>query len=623
MCGIAGVFDLRGTRPVEDAALRTMAQAMVHRGPDDEGFHREDGLGLAFRRLSIIDLVGGRQPMYNEDRSLVSVCNGEIFNYRELRGELLQKGHRLHTECDVEVLVHLYEEEGADFVRRLNGQFAFAIYDKNRQRLLLARDQAGIAPLFYSMAGGSLVFASAIKAILTHPLVPRAVDLTGLDQLLSLPAAIAPRTMFREISALPAGQILIADKSGVNTHTYWDLDYPRASDPPAEKPESYYLEQLDALLQRSIRYRLQADVPVGYYLSGGLDSSLIAGVVHHLAPDVPRHSFSIGFTQREIDERDFQRQMAAHVGSTHHEIVFGWEDIERRMRAMVWHAESPLKESYDTCSLALSELVRQSDFKVVLSGEGSDELFAGYAGYRFDRQRAELGVGSGDLLEALEQELNDKLWGDGDLYYETRLYELREVKTALYSPAVREASRAFDATESRPVDKAMLSGRHILHKRSYLDFKLRLGNHLLSDHGDRAGYASSVEVRYPFLDIDLIEFVKTVPPHLKFDGAVEKYLLKRLAPRYLPEPIIRREKFGFVAPGSPYLLKRGIPWLSDLLSYERIKRQGYFDPDTVERLKALYAADDFSLQIPYETDLLMIVITFGLFLELFEIPTFS
>jgi asparagine synthase (glutamine-hydrolysing) len=623
MCGIAGVFDLESKRPIEDAALRAMAQALVHRGPDDEGFHREDGLGFAFRRLSIIDIAGGRQPMYNEDRSIVSVCNGEIYNHRELRRELLQKGHHLRTECDVEVLVHLYEEEGADFVRRLNGQFAFAIYDKRRRTLLLARDQPGIAPLFYSITGGVLLFGSSVKAILTHPKVNRAVDLTGLDQLLSFPAAIAPRTMFQGIHSLPAGELLIADEGGVRTRTYWDLDYPRASDAVPEKTELAYLEELDALLQRSISYRLQADVDVGYYLSGGLDSSLVAGLTRRVAPDVARHSFSIAFSQRDIDERDFQRQMAAHVGSVHHEIVFGWEDIERRMRAMVLHAESPLKEAYDTCSLALSEHVRESGFKVVLSGEGSDELFAGYAGYRFDRQRAELGLGSGDLVEALERELNEKLWGDGDLYYETRLYELEDVKAALYSAPVREACLAKGATESRPVNRAMLDGRDILHKRSYLDFKLRLGNHLLSDHGDRAGYANSVEVRYPFLDLDLIEFVKTVPPRLKFDGVVEKYLLKQAARRYVPEAITRREKFGFVAPGSPYLLKRGVPWLEDLLSYERIKRQGYFNPDTVERLKALYTADNFSLQIPYENDLLMIVITFGLFLDLFELPNFS
>lgn len=621
MCGIAGGLQLRGEAPIDDVALRAMAGAMINRGPDEEGFHREPGLGFAFRRLSIVDIGGGHQPMYSEDRSLVSICNGEIYNHRELRRELQQKGHVLHTECDVEVLVHLYEEEGPEFVRRLNGQFAFAIYDRGRRRLLLGRDQSGIAPLFYTVTGGALIFASSIKALLCYPGISRKVDLVGLDQLLSFPATIAPRTMFQGIHALPAGQFLVAERGDIRVQTYWDLDYPRMSDLHEAKPESYYVEQLDALLQQSVQRRLQADVDVGYYLSGGLDSSLLAGLVHHLAPDVPRHSFSIGFSQREIDEREFQRRMATHVGSTHHEIVFGWPDIAQRMRDMIWHAESPLKETYDTCSLALSELVRRSGFKVVLSGEGSDELFAGYAGYRFDRQRAEQGDGAADLLEELEREHNQRLWGDGDLYYETRLYELQEVKTALYSAAVREASQS--AITSRPVDPAMLADRHIVHKRAYLDFKLRLGNHLLSDHGDRAGYANSVEVRYPFLDQDLIEFVRTVPPHLKFDGMVEKYLLKKVARRYVPEPITRREKFGFVAPGSPFLLKGGAEWLNDLLSYDRVKRQGYFDPDTVERLKAHYTAPDFSLQIPYENDLLMIVITFGLFAELFDLPNFS
>ncbi len=620
MCGIAGVYDPHHQLTTTEALLETMTQAFANRGPDDEGYHVAPGLGFGFRRLAIIDLRNGNQPMFSADRSLVCICNGEIFNYKELRAELIAKGHRFETECDVEVLIPLYQEHGADFVKRLNGQFALALYDAGRERLLLARDQAGITPLFYTRVGDALIFSSVIKGLLEHPAVARDVDLVGLDQLAAFPAVISPRTMFRNIHALPAGHMLLADRHSTQTHTYWDLDYPREDAAPPDRGEAYYLEQLEAVLQESVRLRLQADVPVGCYLSGGLDSSLLAGLIHRHRPNHSLSTFSIGFTEAAIDERRYQQLVAQHIGARHHEVVFGADEIQKRMHDMIWHAESPLKECYDTCSLALSELVHQRNYKVVLAGEGADELFAGYAGYRFDAQRDHVLLDDDPLTEALERETNLHLWGDEDLFYETRFSELSETKQALFSAEVSEALLHDDALNSRPVDPAKLDGRHILHKRAYLDFKLRLGNHLLSDHGDRVGYANSVEVRYPFLDPHVIEFVRTLPPHYKFDGRLEKALLKKLAPRYVPQPVIEREKFGFVAPGSPYLLGRHIEWLEDVLSYERIKRQGYFNPDVVERLKSIYRAEGFMLQVPYETDLLMIVLTFGLFLDLFRMP---
>ncbi|MBF0527358.1 MAG: asparagine synthase (glutamine-hydrolyzing), partial [Deltaproteobacteria bacterium] len=299
MCGITGIYDFTNQSRVDQQVIEAMTAALVHRGPDDCGYHVDQNLGFGFRRLSIIDLATGNQPMFNEDRSLVSVCNGEIYNYGELAADLKSRGHRFYTTCDVEVLVHLYEEYGLDFIKKLNGQFAFAIFDRKRQTLLLVRDQAGIAPLFYTVRDGSLIFASEIKAILKHPQVSRQVDLTGLDQVFSFPGLVSPRTMFKGISSLKPGHYVLVAGGQVKVAEYWDLTYPEESETEYRTSEAEYVEQLDELLRQSVKYRLIADVPVGFYLSGGLDSSLIAALIHNLYPGETRHSFSIGFNERE------------------------------------------------------------------------------------------------------------------------------------------------------------------------------------------------------------------------------------------------------------------------------------------------------------------------------------
>ncbi|MBF0466400.1 MAG: asparagine synthase (glutamine-hydrolyzing) [Nitrospirae bacterium] len=625
MCGIAGIFTVHSERLINEDILLKMGNALIHRGPDDTGYYRQKHLALVFKRLSIVDLTTGNQPMYNEDRTIVSVCNGEIFNFLELKEELIQRGHIFYTHCDVEVLVHLYEEHGDFFVEKLNGQFSFAIYDIKRKRLLLARDQAGITPLFYTMAEGTFVFASEIKSILCHHQIKKEVDLRGLDQVLSFPGLVSPTTMFKGIFSLKPGHTLTAsiDEGTIrlNVKEYWDLIYPEERQADYQMDESYYVERLDEIFRQSVNYRLMADVPVGFYLSGGLDSSLIGAVIKSLSPAEKRHSFSIAFNDSSIDESVFQRLMADSTGSIHSEVVFDWPDISTRFKDMIYHAECPVKESYNTCSMALSKLVRENGLKVILTGEGSDELFAGYVGYRFDAQRAAApDSGYGDTEKMLEDEQREILWGDRDFFYEKNHYSFRETKLALYSEALREGFDGFDCVCDSLVDKSKLINRHVVHKRSYLDFKLRLSDHLVGDHGDRMAYANSVEARYPFLDVNLMDFAKTVPPDLKLRGFTEKYIVKKVSEKYLPERIINREKFGFVAPGSPFLLKQDIEWLSDTLSYSEIKKQGYFDPNTVERLKKIYKTDGFTLNLPFDSDLLMTVISFGVFMDVFDMP---
>ncbi len=623
MCGIAGVLRLSDeSPPVDPGSISRMTEQLRHRGPDDGGQFVAPEVGLGFTRLSIIDLEGGNQPHFNEDKSVVSVCNGEIYNYVELRDELKRAGHGFRSQCGVEVLTHLYEQAGTDFISRLNGQFAFAIYDQRRRELLLGRDQTGIAPLFYAIVNGQLIFASEIKALLEYPGVSREVNPAGLDQFFTFPGIVSPVTMFQGIHALPPGHYLRASRGNIETVEYWDLTYPRRDELGPVGDEQVSADEIEAAIEQAVRYRLQADVPVGFYLSGGLDSSLIAALIRQLRPQEQFDSFSIAFSDSGIDERSFQQIMATQVESRHHETEFDPGEVLSRLRTAVLHAETPLKESYNTCSLALSELVRRSGLKVVLSGEGADELFGGYVGYRFDQQRAAGGNGGRfDPETLLENEIRERLWGDPDFFYERDYLGLREMKSALYSPAMLDELDSFDATRVSPVDVSKIQGRHPIHKRSYLDFKLRLSDHLVADHGDRVAYANSIEARYPFLDARLIDSLTGVHPDLLVRNSTEKYLLRQVARRHVPEAVRSREKFAFVAGGSPWILQQNAEWVNDLLAPDTIKRQGYFNPQTIERLRTMYSQDGFTVNTTFESDLLMIVLTFGIFLETFKMPS--
>lgn len=622
MCGITGVYDIKSKYTIERETIVSMAEAIKHRGPDESSYVLEDNFGLGFKRLSIIDLKNGHQPFYNYDQSIILICNGEIYNYKELRKELEQKGYPFKTNCDVECIVYLYEEYGTDFIKRLNGQFAFAIVDKKRKRLLLARDHFGICPLFYTIVDDVLIFGSEIKAIIKHPSVQRRVDLTGLDQVFTFPGLVSPSTLFKDIRSLKAGHFLLVDDGHVSTTEFWDLNYPEENGLEEEKSEAYYAERLEEHLLKSVTYRLNSDVPVGFYLSGGLDSSLIAGMMKKIDSSANYQSFSIGFPEvadMEYDERKYQRLVARNVNSQHNEIPFNWSDVDSKLREAILHAECPLKETYNTCSLALSKAVKDNGIKVILSGEGSDELLGGYVGYRFDVQRQKVNHDK-DLNDILEEEMRKKLWGDSNFTYERNELDFVETKKALYSENLNKSYKEFDCLRHLEIDKKKLMNRHVFHKRSYLDLKLRLSDHLVSDHCDRVNYANSVEGRYPFLDIELLEFIKTIPPHIKLKGLVEKYILKMVAKKYVPSEIINRQKFSFVAPGSPQLLRNNIQWVEDILSYDTIKKQGYFNPETIERLKKMYRKENFKLNLPFDSDLLIVVITFGLFLEMFDMP---
>ena len=617
MCGICGFIKFTGNVAEEDRYIvQKMNDKLIHRGPDEQNIMLFDKVALGFTRLSIIGLSNGMQPISNEDNSVIVLCNGEIFNYIELKEELRQKGHTFKTESDVEVIVHLYEEYGIKFINRMNGQFAFSLFDKKRNTMFCVRDQMGIIPLFYTFTKNTFIFASEIKAILAHPLVDKQLDLTGLDQVMTFAGLISPRTMFKNINSLENGHYLTILPSGEHTNTeYWDLNYPKGTIAMGDKTESEYIDELEDLFEKAINLRLRADVPTGLYLSGGLDSSMITMKTSQLQPGVSKEAFSIDFVESQHSESVYQKLIAKESNSNLNQKTFIYDDIINRLQESVYYSECPIKETYNTASLCLSEAVRAKGLKVILSGEGADEFFAGYVGYRFDKMR-QMGIIQNHTQKD-ELALREKLWGDSSFFYERNFLEYDQVKRNLYSSELNAAFEEINCLNHPIIDKSKIQDLDILNKRAYIDYKLRLVDHLVSDHGDRMAMANSVEVRYPFLDKDLIDFSTRIPSDLKLNEFTEKYILKKMASRFMPKEVFDREKFHFIAPGSPYLLQKKTEYVLDILSYDRIKREGYFNPDEVERLKKIYMQDGFTINAPYENDMLITVITFGIFLDKF------
>jgi asparagine synthase (glutamine-hydrolysing) len=618
MCGICGFikFD-EGISSGDALTIARMSNKLLHRGPDEQDMLLLENHAFGFTRLSIVGLSNGMQPIYSEDENLVLVCNGEIFNYIELRTELQKRNHIFRTASDVEVIIHLYEDYGIDtLLGMLNGQFAFALYDKKKNIMFCARDQMGIIPLFYTVANRTFIFGSEIKAILEHPFVKREVDLVGLDQVLTFAGLISPRTMFRNISSLENGHYLSIRNNGeIANKEYWDLVYPEGGIVMNGKTESSYIDTLEELFEKAIKLRLRADVPSGFYLSGGLDSSMILMKAHALFPGISKEAFSIDFTESAHSESHFQKLIAEASNSRLNQKVFLFSDIAERLNYSVYHSECPIKETYNTSSLSLSESVRAKGIKVIQSGEGADEFFAGYVGYRFDKMRA-LNPAN-NKVNAAEGRMRDKLWGDESFFYERNYLDFEVEKKSLYSAKLNDSFDGFNCLNHFIINKDRIKNRSLLNKRAYVDYKIRLVDHLVSDHGDRMAMANSVEVRYPFLDKDLVEFSTRLPCELKLNHFTEKYILKQMARRFVPETVCEREKFHFIAPGSPELIQQNIECVNDVLSYEVIKRQGFFNPDMIESLKNTYKQPGFSINAPFENDLLITVITFGMLLNNF------
>jgi len=604
MCGVAGALSLRGARPPDSAELSQVIGTLHHRGPDATGVEVYGAAGLAHARLSIIDLEGGQQPIHNEDRSVWVVFNGEIFNYVELRADLEKRGHRFYTTSDTEVIVHLYEEHGQDFVDALNGQFAIAIWDIKQQRLVLARDRAGIRPLFYCWHQGRFWFASENKALLSLPGMPRRLNRRALGEIFTFWSPLEPTGWFEGITPLPPGCTLtITPDDPVGTarpRRYWDWSFdPDAIDEGRSLEDC--AEEMHALLADAVKIQLRADVPVGAYLSGGLDSSVIAALIRSHT-DVHLRTFSVTFEDQEFDESAHQDTMIQQLGSEHSRMLCRQGDIGDAFPTAVWHTEIPVVRTAPTPLMLLSGLVRREGYKVVLTGEGSDEVFAGYDLFkeaqirRFCARRPQSQMRP-RILDRLYPYLEKSptaapsfarsFFSQGqdqiDKPYFGHLPRWSTTRRIwrLFSPAVRDEIGAFDplaAVESLlPAD---IKRWPALGRDQYIEAHILLSTYLLSSQGDRMAMANSIEARFPFLDHRVIELAARLPPLYKLHGLKEKHILKRAVGHLLPKSIVSRPKQPYRAPDSRSFFRDGKPleYVAELLSPARLRDAGYFDP---------------------------------------------
>ncbi|MBK6779529.1 MAG: asparagine synthase (glutamine-hydrolyzing) [Gemmatimonadetes bacterium] len=597
MCGLAGIL-LGVPRGVPREQLVRMGSAIRHRGPDGFGLYLGRRVGLAHVRLSIIDLAGGAQPLTNEVGDVIVAYNGEIYNYRALRAELLALGHRFRTASDTEVLVHAWESWGRAMLPRLEGQFAFALYDRRTERLVLARDRFGVRPLFYAQHRGDLYFGSEVKALFASGALPREADPVGVDQALLLWGPRAPRTPFRGVRQVEPGSWLEWHAGSLTGGRYWQPDFPEAAAAPADA-----VEQLDALLRASVRDRLVADVPVGAYLSGGLDSSVICRLANEAAHGGLR-TFSIAFEDPRFDERPHQELVARALGTRHTALTIGNRAIAEAFPAAVWHAETPLMRTAPVPLYHLARLTREHGITVVLTGEGADELFLGYDLFKetlvrhfclrqpgssvrprlFERLYGYLGGAAGG--EFWRQAFLEAGPIDDPLFSHLPRFAASGAVRAFYSPAFRAAVESADPlVELRATLPAGFTGWSAMNRAAWLELETLLAGYLLAAQGDRMSLAFGVEGRYPFLDHRLFAFAAALPESAKLRGLRDKRLLRAWARTMLPAAAAERPKQPYRSPDAQAFFAPGAPgWIDEALSPEALATVGLFAPAAVAGL---------------------------------------
>ncbi|NQU46184.1 MAG: asparagine synthase (glutamine-hydrolyzing) [Chlorobium sp.] len=597
MCGICGIVSRGNRYRPKTSLLEKMCRLLAHRGPDDEGTFVDGPVGLGARRLSIIDLQGGHQPMHNESRSVWLVFNGEIYNYLELGRELEGKSHAFRSRCDAEVVVHAYEQYGDAFVERLRGMFALAIWDKQQNKLILARDRIGIKPLYYATPEDDLVFASEVKPLLQHPGIRRSVNLNALDHYLTFEYTSGEETIFDEIRRLPPGHFLTYRDGSVSINKYWDLK-PAPSPQlqsrlPARVQEMRYCEQLRDLIKESVRIRLRSDVPLGVFLSGGIDSSTVVALASEVS-ERPIRTFSVGFDEPSYDELSYARLIAERFGTQHHEFVLQPKACELALQ-LARSLGEPLADFSIFPTFMISRVAREH-VKVALSGDGGDELFAGYETYVADRlahgydalpaifrqnaipnlmnrispapQKRGIVNMTKRFIEgaALPRQLQHLRW---------RMFLNQAEKDRLYSDDVK-----YSLTNGTSEENRILLQRHRVADRLaaqlYVDLKTYLPDNILVKV-DRMSMANSLEVRVPFLDHNLVEFVAAIPSSLKLRGLTGKYILKQAMRTTLPKQTLKKRKQGFSIPIKNWLKRELKPLLLETLSQGRVEQRGLFN----------------------------------------------
>jgi len=602
MCGICGVYNYLNKTPIEQSLLKKMNDALYARGPDDEGYFIEGYIGLANKRLSIIDVEGGKQPIFSEDGKVCIVYNGEVYNYIELRKELEGKGHVFKTKTDTEVIVHLYEEYGEDCVKHLNGMFAFAIWDFKEERLLLARDRFGIKPLFYSDRNGRLIFASETKAIVQDESVNKDISFEAVHYYLTYLSVPSPLTIYKGIKKLPPASILICQDGKVTERRYWSVEQKRLKFNSVEECCDVFYK----LLKDSVKMQLMSDVPLGAFLSGGLDSSSVVGLMSQLSSQ-PVKTFSIGFEEKEFDELKYARFIAKRFNTEHHELVMKPEDIGK-MEDLIWNLDEPHGDSSALASYLVSKLASPY-VKVALTGIGGDELFGGYHAYIADKLSIYYSIMPKLLTQKVIPNLIPHLKADTQRPSSTRRilrflkyahlpFERRHTKwmtllgfddnekDELYSDFLKSKTRGLDSfiVTNEFFEKGKVLELDLLNTAMYIDLNTYLNNDVLQQV-DRMTMANSLETRVPFLDHKLVEFAFTIPSNLKLKGLTLKHLVRRTMKGLLTDEIVKRQKHGFGVPirvwfKSDFIRQNAEEFLND----SSVKRRSFFKVEYVRRL---------------------------------------
>jgi asparagine synthase (glutamine-hydrolysing) len=594
MCGICGIVNFSESKPVDGHLLERMNDAQAHRGPDDQGYFIEDNIGLGHRRLSIIDLSGGKQPIFNEDGSVVVVFNGEIYNYADLTGDLISKGHHFTTRSDTETIVHAYEEYGEDCMRDFRGMFAFAIWDRKRRRLFLVRDRLGIKPVYYYAGKDVFVFASEIKSLLQHPQVPREVDPKAVDLYTTLRYVPGPRTMFKNIFKLQAGHWMSVEKGQIRIQKYWDLDYRKTTAPYPD-----IVAEFERLLEESVRLRLIAEVPLGVFLSGGLDSSTMLAMMSKITGGERIKTFSVGFEtdgpsgQEAADANEFvyAREVATHFGAEHHEFKVSANQFRDAIPTIVSHLDEPMADPTCIPLYFISKLARQH-ITVVLSGEGADETMGGYQLYQKViamenmRRRMRPFAGMSPALASLP--VGDRVRGYlrrfgnriEDHYRGVGHAPTLETKLGLMGPSrfeqsQQELAEIFGAYFKRVEESSDLN------RMLYVDAKIWLPEDLLLK-ADKMTMATAVELRVPFLDHKLVEFCATLPDSMKIHQGRGKWILRHAMGNVLPPSIIHRPKKGFSMPAASLLRSELSDFVHDALLSSNSACRQFFEPQALE-----------------------------------------
>ncbi len=595
MCGICGIYNFSQNVPFLKDQIKKMCQTLIHRGPDDEGYYFDDKVALGMRRLAIIDLVTGHQPIHNENKTIWVILNGEIYNFPELRKKLIEKGHKFYTNSDTETIVHLYEEEGENVVNRLNGMFAFAIWDKKNKILLLARDRLGIKPLHFLEKDGKFIFASEIKSILMTD-YEKEIDFDALSKYFSFEYIPAPQTIFKGIKKLLPGHLIIVKENRIKIKQYWDVKYKYEI-----RDENFYVEQIYEKLKKAVRKRLISDVPLGVFLSGGIDSSTVTFLMSQVANSKIK-TFSIGFEEQSFNELEYARIIAEYIGSEHQEFVVKSEMVKKLVPVLMEYLDEPLADASVIPTYIISKLARKY-VTVALAGDGGDELFAGYDTYkayqvaRYYRKvpkfiRDSIIKRIVNILPASSKRLSFEFkakkfisgidyspeianyiwWGAYNPLEKDKLFskELKSlIKEDAYSPVF------FHLKNHKP--------ENMLDRLGYLDIKLYLQDDLLVKV-DRMSMANSLEIRVPFLDHNFVEFVTSIPYHLKLKGLKTKYILKKAMQPYLPKKILYRKKIGFDIPLGIWIRKELKDFVLEVLSKKNLDRHGFFNYFYIEKI---------------------------------------